>query len=233
MSDNSSSLTALRHGCANSVQFLTHRVCGISRCVYLECECRDICLSSFVDGVRFRFGSHRDLNDLTAAEHEYGAAERLFSARRLDRGDSLMLGECAGEVVFYSWMMCGQMEVDVGTTVPIVPGTAYIYKMFTVPRFRGRHISSAFYAHIRPLLESGGCNRLVCRIAPSNTPSIRAHQRTGFQPKGQLWKFVIADRPVYHADPQMRAWLPSICPPGYFNSGGFLVRRELDRVSPG
>ncbi|HLK48886.1 MAG TPA: hypothetical protein VKT49_12165 [Bryobacteraceae bacterium] len=146
--------------------------------------------------------------------HDYGAAERRFSIERIEAGDSLILGEWGGGVVFYGWVMYGQMDLDQNVPLPIAPNAAYSYKLFTVPNARGLGICAAYYYFIASTLEARGYDRLICRIAPGNRPSVRSHIRVGFQPRGTLWKLVAARHAFYFGDRPMRSWLQTITPEG-------------------
>jgi hypothetical protein len=201
-------------------------VCGITRSLFFECPCNDEPLVAPPDGVKFHLGGADDLKSFSVADHEYGLAEKQFSFERLARGDSLLIGERDGEVIFYAWLMHGLMDMDMGVLVPVSTLAAYSYKVFTVQRARGLRICHAYYSFIRRWLYTQGYERLVCRITTGNTPSIHAHARAGFRPKGQLWRISLAGHHYYWVDHTMRDWLPSLCAPEYFNSQGFLVKHE-------
>lgn len=223
MSERLTSLSVLRRRFGNGRQFLKDSVFGITRSIVFESPCDHDAFVAPPGDLSFRFGSAADLSRLSQDLHEYGAEEKQFGFERLRQGDSLVLGESAGEVMFYAWLMYGQMEVDEGMFVPLAGDVAYSYKVFTVARARGLRICSAYYSHIRRLLHAQGRDRLICRVTIGNISSIRAHMRTGFQPAGRLWKLVLGHQRLYRADVAMRAWLPTVCPSGYFSARGFLL----------
>ena len=134
-------------------------------------------------------------------------------------------------MVFYAWQMYGQMDLDQGVCLPLPSDIAYSYKVFTVPSARRLSICSAYYDYIKALLERQGYRRLICRVDPTNEPSLRAHLRAGFRHQGSLWKFVVPAATMYYADRPLRAWFenagvrtlqPKRCPSE--SSGPLIVR---------
>ncbi len=137
--------------------------------------------------VLFRNGDASDLSALTAREYGYDTAARAFGFERLRAGDRLVLGESAGRVVFYAWVMFGQMDLGRGQYAPIPPGCAYTYKLYTVPAARGRGICPAYYAYLKRELRALGYSRVIAWVEAGNRSSIRAHVRSGFHRAGCIW----------------------------------------------
>lgn len=218
--------STLWRGCGNATESVREHVCGITRSIVFECPCVGRAVPDRPADLKFRLGGPSDLQALSADLHEYGAAEKRFGFHRIEQGDSLIIGESGGDVVFYAWLMYGKMDVDMGVIVPLDEKVAYSYKVFTVAHARGLRICSAYYSHIQAWLCTQGYDRLICRIAAGNTPSVHAHARAGFQQVGRLWKVVLAGCPVYWVDFPVRQALPSLCSAGYFSSWGVLLRHE-------
>lgn len=210
MTDALFGLAALRHGCGEAYTTVRDQAFSITRTTVFERRPMADAYARPLAPVAFRFGSAVDIVSLTKEIHDYGAAEKRFGLERLDAGDSLVIGESEAGVVFYGWLMYGQMDLDQNVPLPIAPDTAYSYKLFTVPKARGLRVCAGYYHFIASSLEERGYRRLICRIAPGNRPSIRGHVCVGFQPCGTLWKVVAARHAFYFADRPMRSWLQTI-----------------------
>lgn len=220
-------MDALRHGCGSVKELARDRVFSVTRSILFETGCKDAEGSTCSPGVTFRLAGAADLAALREVPHEYGPAAKRFGFERLERGDSFLIGECEGEVVFYAWLMHGQMDLDQNVLVRMVDETAYSYRVFTVDHARGRRICGAYYSWLKHELPQQGYQRLICRIDAGNEPSIRAHVRVGFEVRGDLWKMVLGGRRTYRANAELRAWLANLCPPDYFSSTGMLLRHDL------
>ena len=137
----------------------------------------------------FRYGDASDLESLSSPEYSYGVDARAFGLERLRAGDRLVLSEIAGRVVFYAWVMFGQMDLGCRNYVPLPPDRAYTYKLFTVADCRGRRICPGYYRWISGELRTQGYGRLLAWVEAGNHASIRAHTRAGFRPMGCIWHF--------------------------------------------
>ena len=150
----------------------------------------------------FRYGNASDLRALDAPAYSYDAAAREFGLERLRAGDRLVLCESGGRVVFYAWVMFGQMDMGLREYAPLSPDRAYTYKLFTVPDCRGRRICPAYYTFIKRELRPLGYRSLVAWVEAGNRSSIRAHLRAGFHPAGRIWhiRFLFRSFPILRAD---------------------------------
>jgi hypothetical protein len=222
MTEIASRLEALRHSCGNLyTHFRDHRL-GATRTGVFEVPCDSYAAVQPSVPVTFRSGCRSDLEAFSREEHEYGDAERQFGRERLEKGDSLIVGESDGAVVFYAWQMYRQVDVDQGICIPMPPDVAYSYKVFTVSRARGLSICSAYYNYVKAYLLAQGYRRLVCRVDPTNAPSLRAHLRAGFCKRGLLWKVVMPTRAIYYADRPLRAWFKDVGTGDLFSRRGIL-----------
>lgn len=220
-------LRLARNNYGDARALIRDRVFGLTRSIVFEAPCDSPAVSPAPPtAVTFRFGSATELHGFTPEAHEYGEAERQFGFERLGRGDSLIVGESGGDVVFYAWLMYGQMDLDQNVCIPIGPEYAYSYKVFTVESARGLRICAAYYRHITDFLRQQGYRRLICRIAPGNTASIHAHTRVGFEPTGLLWKVAFAGRTFYWANREMRARLEPWISRAYFDHRGLLLKHD-------
>lgn len=224
MTDIIENLTLVRHRCGCAYDFVRDNIVGVSRTILFEVPCDSIPGLRVSCPVAFRLGGPADLHAFTKETHDYENAHKQFGLERLERGDSLIVGELDGEVVFYAWLMYGQMDLDQNVCIPTVPDAAYVYRAFTVSRARGLGICGASYGYSKGLLLTGGYRRLICRIAPRNAASIQAHARVGFERCGVLWKMVAPGHVIYYADESTRARLPGIVMADYFTPRGFLKK---------
>ena len=220
-----SALTTMRHWCGDAYTLVRDRGFSVTRTLVFERKSTGLAIQPPV-GVSFRFGNAGDLLSFTERTHDYGAAEKRFGFERLAQGDSLVVAEADGAIVFYGWLMYREMDLDQNVRVRVAPDAAYSYKLFTVPRARGFRICAGYYRFVESSLKPMGYRRLICRIAPGNLSSVRGHVRVGFEPCGTLWKFVAARHAFYFVDRGLRSWLPSITPSGHFTRAGFLQRYD-------
>ena len=222
-----SGLAAVRHECGEAYTLVRDQGFSITRTTVFERRPLADAWARPLAPVTFRFGSAADIKSLTAEIHDYGAAEKRFSLARLEQGDSLVVAECEGGIVFYGWLMYGQIDLDQNVTVPIAPDAVYSYKLFTIPRARGLRICSGYYHFVASSIAERGYRRLICRIAPGNRPSVRGHLCAGFQPCGTLWKVVAVRRAYYLADGRMRSWLQTISPRGDLGKASLLRKQQM------
>jgi hypothetical protein len=227
MVEAATNLTLLRRRCGRACTLVRDHVFGFTRTIFFEVGGDSGAGLPSSSPLAFRFGGAADLNAFTQETHEYGETEKQFGFERLDRGDSLIIGESDGTVVFYAWLMYAQVDLDQNVLVPVWPEAAYSYRVFTVERARGLGICAAYYAHIQKLLWKQGYRRLICRISPGNAPSIRAHARVGFRQRGFLWTLIAAGHEFYYADAALRTWLPAVVSAGYFSRSGFLRKHDI------
>ena len=165
------------------------RVASVRRKLLFESPLQTQCPGAPGVPIAFRYGDERDLASLTAPEYAYAGDARAFGVKRLRAGDRLVLGESAGRVVFYAWLMFRQMDVSIGNYSPLPADCAYTYKLFTVADCRGRRICPAYYEWVKRELWGAGYNRLFAWVEAGNRGSIRTHLRSGFRQAGCIWHF--------------------------------------------
>jgi Acetyltransferase (GNAT) family len=155
--------------------------------------------------VTFRYGDKSDLEMLAAPQYGYSLDARQFGYERLSAGDRLVLCENGGRVVFYAWLMFGQMDLSCRNYAPLPPNCAYTYKLFTVSDCRGRRICAAYYHWIRRELRDLGYTRLLAWVEAGNRASIHAHTRAGFRRAGCIWHFRLLYRSYFVTPAQIAA----------------------------
>jgi hypothetical protein len=174
------------------------RICSVRRKLLFESALdRPRAESVAAVPVTFRYGTAHDLELLGAPSYSYGGDARHFGYERLRLGDRLVLCESGGRVVFYAWVMFGQMDMSCRNYVALAPDCAYTYKLFTVPDCRGQRICPAYYQWIRQELRELGYGSLLAWVEAGNHASIRAHTRAGFRKVGCIWHLRILFRSYF------------------------------------
>jgi hypothetical protein len=174
------------------------RICSVRRKLLFETALeRPRGVEAAAVPLAFRYGDTRDLELLGAPVYSYGGEARQFGYERLRAGDRLVICESGGRVVFYAWVMFGQMDMSCRNYAPVPPDCAYTYKLFTVPDSRGQRICPAYYEWIRQELRALGYGRLLAWVEAGNHASIRAHTRAGFHKAGCIWHFGILFRSFF------------------------------------
>lgn len=226
-----SGLGLIRKLCGGAHTLVQDHVLGFTRTILFEAACDDRGDLHSPPCVAFRFGNESDLAVFTQETHDYSPAQKQFGFKHLKAGDSLIVGEYKGAVAFYGWLMYGKADLDQDVLAPVLPDIAYCYRLFTVRGLRGLRICGSYYTYIKPLLRQQGYHRLICRIAPRNEASIRAHERAGFQRRGVLWKVTVPGHSFYYADPLARLWWPAASEAACFSRHGILRQTATTRVS--
>lgn len=159
--------------------------------------------------VRFRFGDEGDLMRLSESSHDYDKAARQFSLERLQAGDRLILAESkagrGNEIVFYGWLMFGQIDMGVRNYLKLSPGAVCSYRLFTTPSHRGQKLCAAYFAFIRDRLEAMGQRRVLLWVEARNRISRRVHETAGFRPIGSIWHIRFLFRSYFYVPKALRA----------------------------
>jgi RimJ/RimL family protein N-acetyltransferase len=163
--------------------------------------------------VRYVSGAVDDLQRLAAMDARYDTASFQRDARQaIARGDWLVLGEHAGEVIFVGWVLFGAIKTGRGRIRRISPHWAYTYSTFTTVAYRGKRVASGFYAFVGLALESRGYTRLVCWVSDRNVPSLKAHARAGFTVVDRLYELRLIRWRTYWASRGIRRFFRSATP---------------------
>jgi hypothetical protein len=138
--------------------------------------------------VTFRFATADEIDGLSFAEHGHDMAERLRARRRMSTGDKLVLGIHEGTVVFCSWLMFGQLDLNTDNLIPISRDRVCSNKEFTSPRFRRRGIFRAYHCFVADWLVGQGYRELLCCVRVDNAASLNAHKRIGCAALGSYFE---------------------------------------------
>ena len=88
---------------------------------------------------------------------------------RITIGDRCLAARLNGEVVAVQWVAFRDARLpNVGATLPISDGDAYLYGAYTSPRWRRMGINSALRTHVFDRLQAEGYRRVVSAWIPEN-----------------------------------------------------------------
>lgn len=118
---------------------------------------------------------------------ELAAAMRLADAtpvlQRLSLGRHCYIARVAGQLVAYGWLTFDKEEIgELGLSVRLLPGEAYIWDCATLPAFRGQRLYPALLFHMLAILQQTGFRRAWIGMDADNLPSQTGATLAGFQP---------------------------------------------------
>jgi GNAT superfamily N-acetyltransferase len=157
--------------------------------------------------VRFRPGDPSDLLRMSEAGHDYDRTAQEFALERLCAGDRLTLAQTGNQIVFYSWLMFGQLDLGTRRYLPLSADTAYLYRLFTVAAYRGRGLAPAYFGLIRDQLRQQNLRRVVSWVEARNLVSRRVFEAAGFREIGCIWHVQFLFRSYFLISPTLRARL--------------------------
>lgn len=130
-----------------------------------------------------------------------GRAER-FGARHTAGNRAFGFRAADGALAAYFWCaMATERPIttswEIGSTVMIPRGTAYIWDCFTVPAHRQRGLYTRGLRALRVFAGGRGCVRVMVAAAGSNTPSIAGIVAAGFHPVGAFTVFRVGSHTMF------------------------------------
>ena len=106
---------------------------------------------------------------------------------RFSTGRRCYIARVAGALVAYGWVSFEEEGIgELGLSLHLQPGEAYIWDCATLPPYRGQWLYPALLTHIIGTLRSEGLQRLWIGASHENVPSHKGMQRAGFQPVADL-----------------------------------------------
>ena len=131
------------------------------------------------DELAFRAANFGDAS--TYARQIGTDSEATFRARLTDTTHCYLV-ETAGRIAHASWVTTsGAWTAELGSLVTPPPGSAYVYESFTDPALRGRGIYPFALSCICAELSTQGITEVWIGVDATNTPSIRAITKAGFE----------------------------------------------------
>lgn len=136
-----------------------------------------------VNGVDVRLLQRNDMPKLnTLIGPGTGKAEE-----RLTAGDLCFIGENNGDIVHYEWICFNEIFPSfLERNIRVRPNSAYVYKGYTVPKYRSKGISSAVLTNAANYLFQNGIKEMYVIIAPDNYPALRTWQKIGSRKLGEV-----------------------------------------------
>ena len=136
-------------------------------------------------GIGFRMASQAEAERLFIGSSEI--TQKVHD--ELQRGCECVLGEVDGKIVFSGWLDFQRIYEASVMNYPLHSHQAYIYRIFTVPAFRGRGIATAAYGFMLNRLSQKEVSQCFLSVSFENAASIRTIEKNGFQKCGAI-KFI-------------------------------------------
>jgi len=135
---------------------------------------------------------------------EYGISRRFLEGLA-SRDDACFGAFVDGELASYVFLAAkSPTAIDNWLQFHFADGWTYVYKAFTLPRWRGRRLLPLLLASAMAEVatQSGGRHGFVTLYIRGNEASRKAFERCGFQPRLRfpVWKVLSRPRRVSHAD---------------------------------
>jgi GNAT superfamily N-acetyltransferase len=106
---------------------------------------------------------------------------------RFATGRRCYIARVAGALAAYGWVSFEEQEIgEIGLSLHLQPGEAYIWDCATLPAYRGQRLYPALLAHIIAKLRDEGLPRIWIGASHENVPSHKGMRLAGFQPTVDL-----------------------------------------------
>lgn len=103
--------------------------------------------------------------------------------QRFDAGKHCYGGKIANKIAAYGWVTFDQEHIgELGLTIHLVRGDAYIWDCATLPAHRGQHLYAALLSYMVSTLHALGLRRAWIGADADNLPSQAGMINAGFQP---------------------------------------------------
>lgn len=103
--------------------------------------------------------------------------------KRFDRGRHCYIGQIDYKIVTYGWITFDQESIgELGLTIRLQQGEAYIWDCATLPPYRGQRLYPALVAHMLGELQRAGLQRIWIGTDADNLPSQSGVARVGCEP---------------------------------------------------
>jgi ribosomal protein S18 acetylase RimI-like enzyme len=140
--------------------------------------------------------------------------------QRFDAGRQCYIARVEGQLAAYCWVSFDEEAIgELGTSIRLQPGEAYIWGCETLPASRGLRLYPALLAHMLAALRADGMHRVWIGADADNLASQRGLARAGFQP--------IADAIIFHSSSSPVRCLNVIAHPGAPEDTVAAARRAL------
>ena len=114
-------------------------------------------------------------------------ADETIVLQRFDAGRHCYVGRIEGRLVTYGWVTFDEEHIgELGLSIRLKVGEAYIWNCATLPAYRGQRLYPALLTHIVRELHHQGLRRIWIGTDADNLPSQSGIILAGFQPVGDI-----------------------------------------------
>lgn len=125
--------------------------------------------------------AEQDVAGELAPVMDFANAEPVL--RRLHLGRHCYVARVDGQLVAYGWITFDKEDIgELGLSVRLLPGEAYIWDCATLPAFRGKGLYPALLSHMLGELQQAGFRRVWIGMDVGNVSSQTGAVQAGFQP---------------------------------------------------
>ena len=147
---------------------------------------------------------------------EHGISRRFLEGIA-SRDDACFGAFVDGELASYVFLAANSpTAIDNWLRFRFADGWTYVYKAFTLPRWRGRRLLPLLLASAMAEMatQGGGRHGFVTLYIRGNEASRKAFERCGFQPRLQfpVWKLLSRPRRVSHAEDSAQFGIDLVSP---------------------
>ncbi len=104
-------------------------------------------------------------------------------SQRFQQNKQCHIARVEGQCVTYGWISFNEEHIgELGLTVRLLPGEAYIWDCGTLTAYQGQHLYPALLAHMLRELQNADVWRVWIGMDADNLPSQAGVVRAGFQP---------------------------------------------------
>src|SRR6266566_1382930 len=107
--------------------------------------------------------------------------------QRFAAGRHCYAARVAGQLVTYGWVTFDEEDIgELGLSIRLKAGEAYIWDCATLPAYRGLRLYPALLTHMLHALHAQGIHRVWIGADSDNLPSQRGMALAGFHPVGDV-----------------------------------------------
>ncbi len=121
--------------------------------------------------------------DIPELARAMGLSDQAEILRRFAAGKQCYTGKVDGKLATYGWVTFDKEDIgELGVSLHLQPGEAYIWDCATLPAYRGQLLYPALLSYILAELRASGLRRVWIGADADNIPSQRGMVRAGFHP---------------------------------------------------
>lgn len=129
-------------------------------------------------GLSFQWGTLADLGLFQDVQQQSDVA---WYRELLEQQRSCLMAIKEGKLAAYGWFSTQVEPALERTYVPLSEGDIYIFDLYTLPDFRRQGIQGRLVKEMLNLAGAEGYKRALSLVSIDNIPSIRLHEKLGFE----------------------------------------------------